>query len=313
MPAVAAVLLLLPPGVAPSFAWLGTHRPPPVPTPRFSSRAATCVRCQQAVDNAKQPKGGKKGVEPRGKVSLKVRKGRGSGKNWKVVGLHRQAQSAIKVGQYDEARELLREGLRLDERDGYTWLSLARLEARVGEVHEARDLFERATSTCPDNVRLIHARAVFEQKSGRPSEARSLFQQAADLEPSNAYVSHAWGLLEESVGNASAAQTIYSDLVAVKPQSQVCGAWASLEAREGNLQHAREIYLQGWGLYDLGEWYTDEPEAAPLMAAAEAAKKGKLDVKADEALQMAPESEVPSPHATALGDTWHALLTRHRP
>ena len=139
-------------------------------------------------------------------------------KNWRVVSLHRRAQAAVKSGDLDEARALLREGLRLDARDAYTWLSLARLTARVGDNDGARDLFDQATAKCPGNVRLIHAHAVFETGRGRPDAARQLFRQAAEVEPGNAYVSHAWGLLEESVGNASAARTIYETLMEAEPQ-----------------------------------------------------------------------------------------------
>ena len=159
------------------------------------------------------------------------RSGRGTGKNWHVISLQKQAQAAIKAGDYSEARELLHEGLRCDEHDAYVWLALARLEARRGEPDVARRLFESASEACPSNVRLIHARAVFETKAGRRDAARELFGQAADLDPANAYVSHAWGLLEESVGNASAAAAIYAALVETKPQAAVCVAWAGLEAR----------------------------------------------------------------------------------
>ena len=105
--------------------------------------------------------------------------------------------------------------------DAYTWLSLARLEARVGNADEAGELFERATAACPDNVRLVHARAVFEQRMGDVSVARQRLQQAARMDPGNAYVSHTWGLLEESVGNASAAQKIYGELMDIRPRAQV--------------------------------------------------------------------------------------------
>ena len=240
-------LLLSLPFASPFFARLGT-------APRHP-----CVRCVAPVPDAPAENSSPPSGPPRTKTKLPIGAKR-SKKNWRVISLHKKAQAAIKVGAFDEADELLREGLRLDQHDAHTWLSLARLTARVGDADEARELFERGTDTCPNNVRLVHARAVFETKSGRPAEARSLFTQAADMEPGNAYVSHAWGLLEESVGNATAAQGIYADLMSVKPQAQVCAAWAQLEARMGNIPRARSIYEQGWGLYDLGDWNAGEEE-----------------------------------------------------
>ena len=169
--------------------------------------------------------------------------------NWRVINLHRVAQSKIKQGAFDEARLMLKEGLSLDEHDAHSWLSLARLEARTGHIDEARLLFTRANDACPGNVHIAQAFAVFEQRCGDKPAARARFELASQLEPSNAYVAHAWGLLEESVGNVTAAQKIYSDLIAVGPQTQVYCAWAALEAREGNLPFAREIYERGWRLF----------------------------------------------------------------
>ncbi len=165
--------------------------------------------------------GGGGGGSARLRISTQKLGRRVPAKNWRVVGMYRQAQTAISAGEYDEARTLLEKCLELDARDAYCWLSLARLEARTGDEDHARARFEDARATCPDNVRLVHAHAIFEQRAGRPHVARQLFAEAAELEPANAYVSHAWGQLEEAMGNVSAAQRIYADLMAVRPQAQV--------------------------------------------------------------------------------------------
>jgi len=243
-----AVLLALPA--------LGLH----VPTTRQPPGRHAGVRCvvsPATPTSNKPPSLPARGSPTRLRVKPPVRR---AGKNWKVVALHRRAQAAIRAGNFEEGRELLRKGLKLDARDAHSWLSLARLEARVGDAEEARRLFVRATHLCPDNVRLVHANAVFEAKAGHKAAARALFESAAELEPGNAYVSHAWGLLEESAGNASAAQRIYADLMDARPQAQVCVAWAALEAREGNLARAREIYERGWRLYGLGTWDSDDDD-----------------------------------------------------
>eukprot|EP00900_Chrysochromulina_parva_P012275 jgi/Chrpa1/21048/Chrysochromulina_OHIO_Genome00009061-RA len=163
--------------------------------------------------------------------------------------MYRQAQKSISAGNYDEGRALLEKCLELDARDAYCWLSLARLEARTSDAENARRCFEAARATCPDNVRLVHAHAIFEQRAGCPQVARQLFAEASEMDPANAYVSHAWGQLEEALGNVSAAQRIYADLMARRPQAQVCCAWAALEQHEGHVGRARAIYRQGWAVY----------------------------------------------------------------
>jgi predicted Zn-dependent protease len=97
-------------------------------------------------------------------------------------------------------------------------------------------------------VRLVHAHAIFEQRAGCPQVARQLFAEASEMDPANAYVSHAWGQLEEALGNVSAAQRIYADLMARRPQAQVCCAWSALDEHERHLGRARAIYRQGWAV-----------------------------------------------------------------
>jgi hypothetical protein len=44
-----------------------------------------------------------------------------------------------------------------------SWLALARLEAKLGNVVRAREVFEQSTLRCPNNVHILHAWGHMEQ------------------------------------------------------------------------------------------------------------------------------------------------------
>ena len=171
------------PFASPFFARLGTAPRPP-------------VRCAQAPVPAAPAK------TLRHRQGHRLAQRRGEALEEELASAYRsiKAQAAIKVSD-DEADELLREACGSTS-TARTWLSLARLTARVGDAaDEARELFERGTQFVAPAMCASSARAVFETKSRRPA-GRGLFTQAADMEPGNAYAREE--LLEESVGNATA-------------------------------------------------------------------------------------------------------------
>lgn len=51
----------------------------------------------------------------------------------------------------------------------YSWLALARLEAKLGNIDRAREVFRDSVLRCPNNVHILHAWGHLEQVSGRGS------------------------------------------------------------------------------------------------------------------------------------------------
>ena len=47
----------------------------------------------------------------------------------------------------------------------FSWLALARLEAKLGNLDRAREVFRESTVRCPNNVHILHAWGHLEQVS----------------------------------------------------------------------------------------------------------------------------------------------------
>ena len=45
----------------------------------------------------------------------------------------------------------------------YSWLALARLEAKLGNLERAREVFRDSILRCPNNVHILHAWGHLEQ------------------------------------------------------------------------------------------------------------------------------------------------------
>ena len=116
-----------------------------------------------------------------------------TGDKHQIRKLFKTARLHIRRNQLDEARPLLRRCLQIDGADAHSWLALATLEERSGDVEGAKRVYTSAHAVCPSNVRLLHAQGVLEARHGEASAARELFARAEALDPGSAYVAHAWG------------------------------------------------------------------------------------------------------------------------
>ena len=171
-----------------------------------------------------------------------------TGDKHQIRKLFKTARLHIRRNQLDEARPLLRRCLQIDGADAHSWLALATLEERSGDVEGAKRVYTSAHAVCPSNVRLLHAQGVLEARHGEASAARELFARAEALDPGSAYVAHAWGQLERRLGNSAAAMGVYRRAIDAKPNAEVCAAAAALEAQEGNVTAARGLYRQAVAL-----------------------------------------------------------------
>lgn len=80
-----------------------------------------------------------------------------------VFKMFHRAQHLLRNGENTVARRLLVRCLELNPFDSHSWLALARLEVKLGNLEMARKLFIEASIRCPNNVHLLHARGHMEQ------------------------------------------------------------------------------------------------------------------------------------------------------
>ena len=89
-----------------------------------------------------------------------------TGDKHQIRKLFKTARLHIRRNQLDEARPLLRRCLQIDGADAHSWLALATLEERSGDVEGAKRVYTSAHAVCPSNVRLLHAQGVLEARHG---------------------------------------------------------------------------------------------------------------------------------------------------
>ena len=184
-------------------------------------------------------------------------------KREKIRQMFREAKTLERRGQWRDASSTLKEILKLDPRDSYSHLALARLESRrerketytTSDDQEgqsspvetpARKAFQLGTSLCPKSIHLWQAWALYEQSHNNFGKATDLFHKALELDDSNPYVCHAFGLFQERVhNNHTAAQELWNRSLNKGRSSAalVCSLGESLVSC-GQVQHAKKLYAK---------------------------------------------------------------------
>lgn len=162
-----------------------------------------------------------------------------------VFKMFQRAQYLMRNGDNVVAQRLLIRCLELNPYDSHSWLALAQLEAKLGNIERARDVFQQSVVRCPNNVYILHAWGHLEQKYGNETMARDCWSQAVKLDPLNAYICHALSTLERRLRNFDRAREILEVVVEKKPTSAICVSLADLERQEGNPEKARDILVHG--------------------------------------------------------------------
>lgn len=183
-----------------------------------------------------------------------------------VIKMYRRASELIKAGDNVVAKKLLLRCVELNQFDShryafarllmtsrhinackntFSWLALARLEAKTGHLESAKEIFAKAASLCPNNVHILHAWGNFEQRHGSADIARSCWSTALKIEPHNAYVCYALSKLEQRQGNSEGARNILANIVQKQPTATLCVELANMETKLGHKDAARNILLDG--------------------------------------------------------------------
>jgi len=162
-----------------------------------------------------------------------------------VYKMYQRARYLLKQGDNAVAQKLLMRCLELNPYDSHSWLALARLEAKLGNIDKARELFTQSMIRCPNNVHILHAWGHMEQKYGNESLARDCWSKAIVLDPDNAYVCHALSNLEKRHRNFEEARIVLEKVVWRKPTSAICVSLSELERQLGHPERAKEVLLHG--------------------------------------------------------------------
>lgn len=110
-----------------------------------------------------------------------------------------RAKELERKGQWRKASNVLRSILDIDPTDSYSYLALAKLEAKRArssqDADHASQIFANGVKACPSSIHLWQAWAVYEESRGNITNAKNLFEEAIKLDPFNPYVCHAYGLM----------------------------------------------------------------------------------------------------------------------
>lgn len=128
------------------------------------------------------------------------------------------------VGNVEEEKGLLEEGLRRFPDFHKLWLMLGQLEAREGRVESARDVYQRGLKHCPKSTPLWLSAAQLEEKAGGLSKARAILEQARHKNPQNSELWLAAIRTELRAGNKKVGDSIMAKALQDCPTSGIL--WA---------------------------------------------------------------------------------------
>lgn len=162
-----------------------------------------------------------------------------------VYKMFQRAQYLARNGENVVAQRLLIRCLELNPYDSHSWLALARLEAKWGNIERSREIFSQGIVKCPNNIHLLQAWGHMEQKYGNQTLAQIYLSAALTIDPYNAYVCHTLSSLELRNNNVKRAREILTPVFEKKPTSAICTSLAELERQEGNISKAKDILVYG--------------------------------------------------------------------
>lgn len=151
--------------------------------------------------------------------------------------------------RFDIARKLFRKGLEANSCLASLYHSWGGMEYRCGFVKRARRLYREGLKKCPGSCWLYHALAILEDKQGNSEVARSLLTRSLSQCPEDTHLLHALGVLEYRRGDFGTAREWFSRVLRVDPKhGMTILSWARLEEAVGNSDVARRYYRIGTGL-----------------------------------------------------------------
>ncbi|CAN0914991.1 Protein STABILIZED1 [Linum grandiflorum] len=132
------------------------------------------------------------------------------------------------LGNVDEERRMLDEGLKRFPSFFKLWLMLGQLEERLGQVEKARQVYDSGLKHCPNCIPLWLSMASLEEKMNGLSKARAVLTIARKKNPQNAELWLAAVRAESRHGKGKEAESLMAKALQECPNSGILWA-ASIE------------------------------------------------------------------------------------
>lgn len=136
-------------------------------------------------------------------------------------------------------------------KDGRLFNAWAKLESRTESLAAARDILKKGMSLYPGDHTLFQAAGSIEERMGNTSAARDLYSESMHIKPSApTLVSYAMLEMQSPLNgktpNATMARKLFQEALLIEPKhAPAYNAFANLERREGNIDKAKQLYLDG--------------------------------------------------------------------
>ena len=156
----------------------------------------------------------------------------------------------------NEARKILRRGIRMYAKDHTLYLSLGNIEERKGNVTAARDLYSTSLLIKPCAPALV-AYALLETRSpvieNQPNVTmvRQLLDEALLIDPKHGPLYNAYGNFERREGNFDKARQLYEDGIRYNctDSSSVYHGLSKLHLSLGEVEEARRVLKEGLSIF----------------------------------------------------------------
>lgn len=130
------------------------------------------------------------------------------------------------LGDQQQERQLLEEGLKRYPAFAKMWLMLGQLEERQGRVDAARSAYAAGLKRCADSIPLWRAAARLEETHGAIGKARAILEQARHRNQKNDQLWLAAIRTEQRANNTKAAETLLAKALQDCPNSGMLWAEA---------------------------------------------------------------------------------------
>jgi Tfp pilus assembly protein PilF len=154
----------------------------------------------------------------------------------------------VKQGKIKPAMTLLTAAVKKNPSHAASWVEMARIHQRAGDVTSARYCFQQSTEADKRSYVALQAWGVLESDLGNTAKARELLQRAIALSPRSVHSLQALATLEKREGNLEGAQRLLEEAIKVFPgATRAMAALAEVFEMRGEFKEAQRIFRMGQG------------------------------------------------------------------
>ena len=152
------------------------------------------------------------------------------------------AQSLIRLGRIEEAREVLLE-VPVEQMEAKGVFALARIELASGNLARARTLLEQIEKDMPHHVRVLQTFASLDRIEGRMDDTHARIAAAVAAEPDNARLHELRGVVAATEGDLALAEESYKKAIELDPSMlDAYSKLATIYSSQGRIDETIAIY-----------------------------------------------------------------------